>query len=292
MSANDLRDRLRALEAHTGTKTLLLAASNIDHDLLPPLDDALARIGPVPRLDVVVYLRGGEVEAARRIALALQAATPRLRVVVPHFCASSGTLLALAADEILAGPLAMFSPIDPHLAGAADRHDLPAVLSSEDLRRLPEAIETWFGLAPGVAAAQAQALLAARLAPETLATFERTVRTLEATGDALLARHIASPDTRAAIVRTLLQGYGSHDYAITGDELRALGLPVTGDAAIEALAWDATCAVRRTIGPESRETLSEDWHDAAVADTQVVALRRRRRGERAGTWHVDAADSA
>jgi hypothetical protein len=292
VSADDLRERLRALEAHTGTKTLLLAASNIDHDLLPPLDDALARIGPVPRLDVVVYLRGGEVEAARRIALALQAAAPRLRFLVPHFCASSGTILALAADELLAGPLAMFSPIDPHLAGAADRPDLPAVLSAEDLRRLPEAIETWFGLAPDVAAAQAQALLATRLAPETLATFERTVRTLDATGDALLARHIASPDIRAAIVRTLLQGYGSHDYAITGDELRALGLPVTGDAAIEALAWDAACAVRRTIGPESRASLTEDWHDAAVADAQVVALRRRRRGERAGTWHVDAADSA
>lgn len=291
MSANDLRERLRALEAHTGTKTLLLAASNIDHDLLPPLEDALQRIGSVPRLDVVVSLRGGEVEAARRIALALQAATPRLRFLVPHFCASSGTILALAADEILAGPLAMFSPIDPHLAGAGDRPDLPAVLSSEDLRRLPEAIETWFGLAPDLAAAQAHALLAARLAPETLATFERTVRALEATGDALLARHIASPETRVAIVRTLLQGYGSHDYAITGDELRALGLPVTGDAAIEALAWDATCAVRRTIGPESRASLTEDWHDAAVADAQVVALRRRRRGERAGTWHVSA-DSA
>lgn len=288
MSADDLRDRLRALEAHTGVRTLLLAASNIDLDLLPPLDDALARIGPVPRLDVVVYLRGGEVEAARQLAFRLQAATPRLRFLVPHFCASSGTILALAADEILAGPLAMFSPIDPHLAGAGDRPDLPAVLSAEDLRRLPEAIEAWFGLAPDVAAAQARALLDARIAPETLATFERTVRALEATGDALLARHIASPEARAAIVRTLLTGYGSHDYAITGDELRALGLPVTRDPAIEALAWDVTCAVRRTIGPESRASLSEDWHDAAVADTQAVALRRRTRGQRAGTWNAHA----
>ena len=288
MSAADLRDRLRALEAHTGVRTLLLAASNIDLDLLPPLADALARIGPVPRLDVVVYLRGGEVEAARQLALRLQAATPRLRFLVPHFCASSGTILALAADEILAGPLAMFSPIDPHLAGAGDRPDLPAVLSAEDLRRLPEAIETWFGLAPDVAAAQARALLDARIAPETLATFEHTVRTLEATGDALLARHIASPEARAAIVRTLLTGYGSHDYAITGDELRALGLPVTRDPAIEALAWDVTCAVRRTIGPESRASLTEDRHDAAVADTQAVALRRRTRGQRAGTWHTHA----
>lgn len=286
MSVADLHGCLRILEAHTGTKTLLLAASNIDHDLLLPLDDALAHIGPVPRLDVVVYLRGGEVEAARLLALRLQAATPRLRFVVPHHCASSGTIMALAANEILAGPLAMFSPIDPHLAGVGDRPDLPAVLSAEDLRRLPEAIEAWFGLAQDVAAAQAEALLAARIAPETRTTFERTVRALEATGDTLLARHIASPDARTAIVRTLLQGYGSHDYAIDGDELCALGLPVTRDPAIEALAWEVTCAVRRTIGPESRASLTEDWHDAAVADTQVVALRRRTRGQRTGTWHT------
>jgi hypothetical protein len=93
-------------------------------------------------------------------------------------------------------------------------------------------------------------------------------------------------------VRTLLQDYGSHDDAIDGDELRALGLPVTRDPAIEALAWDVACAVRRTIGPESRATLTEDWHDAAVADVQGVALRRRTRGQRTGTWHVDAADAA
>lgn len=292
MSVADVRDRLGALEAHTGVNTLLLAASHIDHDLLPPLDDALARIGPASRLDVVVHLRGGEVEAARRLATRLQAAAPRLRFIVPHACASSGTLMALAADEILAGPLAMFSPIDPHLAGDGDRPDLPAVVSAEDLRRLPEAIEAWCGLAPDVAAARAQALLAARFSAEALATFERSVRAIEAAADALLARHVPAADARGAIVRALLQGYGSHDYAITGDELRALGLPVARDPAIDALAWDVACAVRRTIGPESRTSFDDDWHDAAVADTRAVALRRRTRGRRAGTWHVGATDGA
>lgn len=288
MPVADLRDRLGALEAHTGVNTLLLAASHIDHDLLPPLDDALARIGPASRLDVVVHLRGGEVEAARRLAARLQAAAPRLRFIVPHACASSGTLMALAADEILAGPLAMFSPIDPHLAGDGDRPDLPAVVSAEDLRRLPEAIETWCGLAPDVAAARAQALLAARFSAEALATFERSVRAIVAAADALLARHVAAADARSAIVRALLQGYGSHDYAITGDELRALGLPVVRDAAIETLAWDVACAVRATIGPEARASLAGDWDDAVVGDAAALALRRRSRGRRAGAWRPHA----
>lgn len=286
MSAETLRERLHRLRMHTGVPTLVLAASNIDAGLSPALDDALARIGFVPQLDVVVWLRGGEVDAAHRLALRLHAATGRLRFVVPHVCASSGTLMALAAGEILTGPLAMFSPIDPHLAGGGA--GMPEVLSSEDLRRLPEALQMLFGLPEAAASAQALALLARRMSPATLATFHRTAVAMETKADALLALHDPSRERRERIVRDLLEGHGSHDDAITGDELRALGLPVVRDAAIEALAWDVACAVRATIGPESRASLADDWHDAAVGDADVLALRRRTRGRRAGTWRTHA----
>ena len=286
MSADLLRERLRRLQTHTGVPTLVLAASNIDADLSPALDEALARIGPTPRLDVVAWLHGGEVDAAHRLALRLHAATARLRFLVPHACASSGTLMALAASEIVAGPLAMFSPIDPHLAGGGA--GMPEVLSSEDLRRLPEALQAMFGLPPEEASAQALALLDRRIAPATRATFQRTARAMEEKADALLALHAPSRERREAIVRTLLQGYGSHDYAITGDELRALGLPVVRDAAIETLAWDVACAVRATIGPEARASLAGDWDDAVVGDATALALRRRSRGRRAGAWRPHA----
>lgn len=287
MAADVLRERLRRLQAHTGVPTLVLAASNIDAGLAPALDDALARIGPTPRLDVVAWLRGGEVEAAHRLALRLHAATARLRFVVPHACASSGTLMALAAGEIVAGPLALFSPIDPHLAGGGGA-GVPEVLSSEDLRRLPEALQALSGLPRDAASAQALALLARRIAPATLATFHGAASAMAAKADALLALHEPAAARRDAIVRALLQAHGSHDHAITGDELRALGLPVVRDAAIEALAWDVACAVRATIGPESRASLADDWHDAAVGDADALALRLRTRGRRAGAWRTDA----
>jgi len=291
MSAETLRERLHRLQAKTGVPTLVLAASNIDAGLSPALDEALARIGTVPRLDIVVWLRGGEVDAAHRLALRLHAATDRLRFLAPHFCASSGTLMALAAHEIVAGSLAMFSPIDPHLTGSGGA-GMPEMLSSEDLRRLPEALQAMFGLARETASAQALALLGRRLSPATLATFHRTTRAMEAKADALLALHMPAPERRIAIVRALLGDYGSHDYAISGDELRALGLPVVRDARIEPLAWDVACAIRGTIGPESRTSLADDWHDAAIGDAASLALRRRTRGRRAGAWHMHASAAA
>lgn len=290
MSANRLRERLHRLQSHTGVPTLVLAASNIDADLSPALDDALARIGDQACLDVVAWLRGGEVDAAYRLALRLHAATARLRFLVPHACASSGTLMVLAAREIVPGPLAIFSPIDPHLAGGGA--GMPEVLSSEDLRRLPEALQAMFGLPEAAASAQALALLGRRMSPATLATFHRTARAMETKADALLALHEPSRQRRERIVRDLLQGHGSHDYAITGDELRALGLPVVHDAGIEALAWDVACAVRATIGPESRASLADDWHDAVVGDAASLALRRRTRGRRTGTWRTHASAAA
>lgn len=291
MSVDLLRERLCRLQTHTGVPTLVLAASNIDTGLSPALDEALARIGTVPRLDVVAWLRGGEVDAAHRLALRLHAATARLRFLVPHFCASSGTLMALAAHEILPGPLAMFSPIDPHLSGSGGA-GMPEVLSSEDLRRLPEALQAMFDLPEDAASAQALALLDRRISPATLATFHRTARGMEAKADALLALHDPVRERREAIVRNLIGAHGSHDYAITGDELRTLGLPVVRDAAIEALIWDVARAVRATIGPESRTSLADDWHDAAVGDTASLALRRRTRGRRTGAWRAYASAAA
>lgn len=290
MSANRLRERLHRLQLHTGVPTLVLAASNIDADLSPALDDALARIGDQACLDVVAWLRGGEVDAAYRLALRLHAATARLRFLVPHACASSGTLMALAAREIVPGPLAIFSPIDPHLAGGGA--GMPEVLSSEDLRRLPEALQAMFGLPEAAASARALALLDRRMSPATLATFHRTARAMETKADALLALHEPSRERRERTVRDLLHGHGSHDYAITGDELRALGLPVVHKAGIEALAWEVACAVRATIGPESRASLADDWHDAVVGDAASLALRRRTRVRRTGTWRTHASTAA
>ncbi|HAF66688.1 MAG TPA: hypothetical protein DCG91_02715 [Clostridiales bacterium UBA9857] len=52
-------------------------------------------------IDLIVHTPGGLVLAAEQIALALMRHKAKVTVFVPHYAMSGGTLLALAADEIV-----------------------------------------------------------------------------------------------------------------------------------------------------------------------------------------------
>ena len=84
-AAEDLFPQIAAMEARSRGRVLVFAASKLEIDLLPPLYDALRAIGRCERLHIVIQCRGGEVNAARRIALLLHQSTDHLTFVVPHF---------------------------------------------------------------------------------------------------------------------------------------------------------------------------------------------------------------
>jgi ClpP class serine protease len=66
-------------------------------------------------LDIVLHTPGGLVLAAMHIARALRAHKGKVTVSVPHYAMSGGTLIALAADEIVMGKHSVLGPIDPRL---------------------------------------------------------------------------------------------------------------------------------------------------------------------------------
>jgi ClpP class serine protease len=66
-------------------------------------------------IDLIMHTPGGIALAATQIALALRAHPAKKTVIVPHYAMSGGTLIALAADEILMDPHAVLGPIDPQL---------------------------------------------------------------------------------------------------------------------------------------------------------------------------------
>lgn len=281
-----IRARIRELEALRPGRTLALSASRLDLDLLPPLYETLRTLGRAERLNVVVQCRGGEVNAARRIALLLHEFADRLTFVVPHCCESAGTVMALAAHEIVAGPMAIFSPIDPHLSADGAAGSGPSAMSAEDIRQCWRMMRDWFGLDEGEAKARALQLLGENIFPTTLTSFHRSTRELERIGAELLARHMGDrpPAIRAEIVSTLLYGFDSHAYALTADDLRGIGLPVVRDARVDAVAWEIVRALRRIAGPESREREEADWHDAAIATVDGVQRRLRRMDVPCGVW--------
>ena len=66
-------------------------------------------------LDVVLHTPGGLVLASVQIARAIQAHRAKTTIFVPHYAMSGGTLIALAADEIVMDCHAVLGPVDPQL---------------------------------------------------------------------------------------------------------------------------------------------------------------------------------
>ena len=66
-------------------------------------------------IDLVVHSPGGLVLAAEQIARALHRHPAKVTVIVPHYAMSGGTMLALAADEILMDENAVLGPVDPQI---------------------------------------------------------------------------------------------------------------------------------------------------------------------------------
>jgi ClpP class serine protease len=70
-------------------------------------------------IEIILHTPGGLVLAASQIGKALRDHDGRVTAVVPHYAMSGGTLIALAADEIIIDSHAALGPIDPQLGQIA-----------------------------------------------------------------------------------------------------------------------------------------------------------------------------
>lgn len=66
-------------------------------------------------IDLILHTPGGLVLAAEQIALALREHQGKVTVFIPHYAMSGGTLVALAAEQIVMDPHAVLGPVDPQL---------------------------------------------------------------------------------------------------------------------------------------------------------------------------------
>jgi len=64
-------------------------------------------------IDLILHTPGGLVLATEQIARALIRHSAKVTVFVPHYAMSGGTMLALAADEIVMEANAVLGPVDP-----------------------------------------------------------------------------------------------------------------------------------------------------------------------------------
>ena len=76
---------------------------------------AIHMTDPEVPIDIILHTPGGLVLASMQIARALHRHKGKVTAFVPHYAMSGGTLIALAADEIVMSEYAVLGPVDPQL---------------------------------------------------------------------------------------------------------------------------------------------------------------------------------
>ena len=291
MNVNELRlPVLKELEGARKSKVLVLAASVLEPEFLPHLYEMLQEIGKTERLDVILYGRGGEINATRQIALLLHEFTDRLSFLVPYHCQSACTALALAGHEVIASDLATFSPIDPRLQ-ALDEDGAGGMqpMDSENVRLFNEMCQAWFGLDVQQEDIRMQLLasVGSSIFPTTLTSLYRATLEMKDIAEELLALQMpeASPQQRSEIVHTLMHGYHSHTYALTRANLQKLGLRVGRDEKAEAMAWQVAKVLNNLIGGGVRQSPQDPRNDVLLATSSKAYVRQRNFDTIAPIWH-------
>ena len=158
-------------------------------------------------IDLILHTPGGLVLAAEQIAEALLRHPAKVTVFVPHYAMSGGTLIALAADEIVMDENAVLGPVDPQL-GQYPAASILKVLEKKPLSEVDD-----------------QTLILADVAEKALKQVKATVKNL-------LLKHM--PEEKAEEVAHLLsQGTWTHDYPIDVDQARSLGLNISTEMPLE-----------------------------------------------------------
>jgi ClpP class serine protease len=173
-------------------------ARYIDIDDSQSVLRAIRETPPGKTIEIILHTPGGLVLAASQIARALGDHDGRVVAVVPHYAMSGGTLIALAADEIILDRHAALGPVDPQLGQYAAR-------SLVDVADRP-------------GRHQDQTLLLADVGRKAL-------RQVQWTAQMLLEKHMDAGRAHDT-AELLATGVWTHDHPLMAPELAQLGLPV------------------------------------------------------------------
>lgn len=157
-------------------------------------------------IDLILHTPGGLVLATEQIARALVRHRAKVTVFIPHYAMSGGTMLAMAADEIVMDENAVLGPVDPQL-GNMPAASLLKVLEDKPISEIDD-----------------QTLVTADIARKALRQVQRFVRHLLEDD---VPKQKISPENVDRIIEALTTGQVTHDYPIVIEEAKELGLPIT-----------------------------------------------------------------
>jgi len=161
---------------------------------------AIKLTDPELPIDLILHTPGGLVLASEQIANALAKHPAKVTVFVPHYAMSGGTMLALAANEIIMDDNAVLGPVDPQI-GNFPAASILKVLEQKN----PDKIED-------------ETMILADISRKAIRQVKETIKRITCCDYA--------PEQTERLAEDLASGKWTHDYPISVEEARNLGLKV------------------------------------------------------------------
>jgi len=225
------QNQLRGIEAETSRRLIAYIAgpqTSIGSIDIPPFVDLLDDVKAGESLDLMLHTPGGDIDQAERIVLLCRKRVKdaEFRVIVPDSAKSAGTLIAVAADEIVMGEPSELGPIDPQVfitTASGEQMARPAQSFLDGLTEIQE--KTGDGdLSP------AYFPLLDKLDPALIDFCRKAIKRSEQFAAAFLKKYMLKddPDRADAIASDLgdVKKYLSHAAVIDSEKARDLGLNI------------------------------------------------------------------
>jgi len=154
-------------------------------------------------IDLILHTPGGLVLASLQIAEAIKKHKGKVTVFVPHYAMSGGTLISLAAREIVMSEHAVLGPVDPQL-GKYPAASVLKVIAKKPIKDVED-----------------ETLIMADQAEKAIFQVRESVKEL-----------LQGKPTNGKVdelARLLSEGTWTHDFPITYERAQALGLPVNAN---------------------------------------------------------------
>jgi len=116
--------QLQRISVLRGGRDVLVCAANMQRPMKVPVSITMADLLPIndqlsnlkgEALDVILETPGGSGEAAEDIVKLLRSRYKKIGIIVPGTAKSAGTIIAMAADEILMEPASSLGPFDAQI---------------------------------------------------------------------------------------------------------------------------------------------------------------------------------
>jgi hypothetical protein len=207
--------------------------TSIGNDVYDYFVNQLDHIGPVPKISLYLYTRGGDTLAAWSIINLIKQFADEIEVIVPSKCHSAGTLMSLGAKKIIMTKQATLGPVDPSVNHPFN----PSIPGGPPNAKPPvsvEAIEGYIQLMKEECEFNKKhdnnkliEILSQNIHPVVLGQVYRAKAQIKMLSRRLLIDQIKDERKIEKIVNFLCSSSGSHDYTIHRREARdELGLNI------------------------------------------------------------------